>query len=327
MRKISPTLIRKAAMLFGCPDDPQYLAGGHRWSDGTVYYHPACNLMLKIMEESGDSAFPAFSLRLQFARYLSERGINCLCPTLSIRQNPVERLDEDGHSYLCYAWPRIEGHTLQDLHPDALRPFYQAWGKTLGKCHKLAREYPIWHESSNPEAAAVCRAVEEHTLAAMNPDEQVRQSWHQIHRQLDARIADRHNHGFIHNDAHPQNIIQQGNTLSLLDFDVAGLHFFATDVAICIYSEYSRLGFHSKHKVARSNLQTLFLEPFVEAYLSEYSLPDSELKDMELFLNYRRMIMFTVFYDQIRKADPGYLEVFKREILTSEPFLKGIALG
>ncbi|MDD2543269.1 MAG: aminoglycoside phosphotransferase family protein [Candidatus Cloacimonetes bacterium] len=321
MRKPSPILISKAARLYSCPDDPEYYAGGHAWSDGTIYFHQKRNLMLKFMEATDDLSLSATKLRMAFARYLSENGITCLCPIPSTHDVLVEVLDDDGHCYLCYAWHRLEGHTLADLHPQVLSSFYTNWGTMLGKCHKLATEYPLWHESVNPEGLALSRKRERDILGNMNPDPDVRQAWFETHAILDERSFDRSTHGFIHNDPHPQNIIQSGSRLNLLDFDVSGLHFFATDVAICIYSEYSRACFHSQHLVNRSDLRALFLVPFLSAYCKEYSLPQSEWNDIELFLNYRRMIMFTVFHEQIQQNDSEYLKVFKREILERKPYL------
>lgn len=282
--------------------------------------------MIKLLKASTKESLPALKLRMQFARYLAESGICCLSPIVSVNGELVESLLDENENYLCYAWPKLEGNTLQDLHPNDLQSFYTAWGSLVGKCHLLASSYPIWHESVNPEALSISKKVEAETLAPFNPDFEVRQAWFDLHDLLSQRHFNRSNHGFIHNDPHPQNIIQQGSNLSLLDFDVAGLHFFATDVAICIYSEYSRLGFHSRHKLARSEMKAQFLRPFMEAYLSEYSLPETELKDIEFFLNYRRMVMFAVFYEQIAKADPEYLKQFKAEILSAKPYLEGLSL-
>jgi len=321
MKKPSPTLITKAAKLFSCPDAPEYFAGGHAWSDGTLYFHKAQNLMLKFMEATDDHSLTATRLRMAFARYLSDNGIPCLCPIPSIHDDLVEVLEDEGRSYQCYAWHKLEGHTLADLHPRELSSFYANWGTMLGKCHLLATEYTLWHESVSVEAQALSRVRERDGLAEMNPDPQVRQAWFELHARLDERSFDRSTHGFIHNDPHPQNIIQSGSRLSLLDFDVAGLHFFATDVAICLYSECARAAFHSKHRVPKAEMYELFVRPFIAAYMSGYPLPESELRDIELFLNYRRMIMFTVFYEQIAKANPVYLQQFKREILESEPYL------
>jgi Ser/Thr protein kinase RdoA (MazF antagonist) len=322
----SQALLLTAAKLFSCKSQPDYFAGGHRWSDGIVYYHQDSNLMIKLTNTSTKDKLSALKLRLQFARYLAENGICCLSPINSVNGELVENLFDEGENYLCYAWPKLEGNTLQDLHPVDLKSFYAAWGSLVGKCHRLASSYPIWHESVNPEAISISKKVGAETLAIFNPDSEVRQAWFELHELLSKRHFNRATHGFIHNDPHPQNIIQQGSNLSLLDFDVAGLHFFATDVAICIYSEYSRLGFHSCHKLARSEMKVQFLRPFMEAYLVEYSLPETELKDIELFLNYRRMVMFAVFYEQIAKANPEYLKQFKAEILSAKPYLEGLSL-
>jgi len=152
------------------------------------------------------------------------------------------------------------------------------------------------------------------------PDFEVRQAWLEMKETLDARPRNRENFGMIHNDPHLGNLLYSPQGLVLLDFDVANYLWFALELAICIYSVYSRAGFHSRHKVPRADLQELFVKPFLTGYQSQNQLPETEWDSIELFLNYRRFIMFTVFYEQIREANPRYLDKFKQEILTGSKY-------
>lgn len=50
-------------------------------------------------------------------------------------------------------------------------------------------------------------------------------------------------------------------------------------------------------------------------------LPPEEYSRLETFLNYRRFLMFALFYEQIKEGDPAYLEVFRRDILSGARYL------
>ncbi|HQF67450.1 MAG TPA: hypothetical protein PLC91_00765 [Candidatus Cloacimonadota bacterium] len=71
----------------------------------------------------------------------------------------------------------------------------------------------------------------------------------------------------------------------------------------------------------KAELSRLFLKPFLQGYQSQNNLPPEEYSRLETFLNYRRFLMFALFYEQIKEGDPDYLEVFRQDILSGTRYL------
>lgn len=319
-------LVKQFIRLFGGQGDYEYFAGGHDWSDGILfrYRRDNSNYLLKLSQSNDEQQVKALSERQAFVRYLAENGIRTTSPISSQQGKLVESSIWEGEIYLAFAWKMLDGEGYKDQHPNELQGFYAQWGSMIGRLHQLAKKYPTWKESETLASTGnsiLSWQAEWDIFYNWIPDAEVKQAWQGMHSFLQDYPRSRENFGFIHNDAHPQNMLFDKEGIILLDFEVANYHWFVTDIAICLYSEISRISFHSTHQCARADMQELFIKPFIEAYNSVNSLPRADLAHLEQFLNYRRFLMFTVFYNQIKKHNPRYLEEFKQQIIQGKNFL------
>lgn len=314
------------AKQFYCDAKAEYFAGGHAWSDGTLYKFTvnSAEHLLKVMPAADEDAIRAVTERQDYMEYLNQNGVASPKPLHSSSGKLVESFSHAGKLYLAYAWKLVPGNHIAEKDPRLLRDFYTAWGSLLGKTHRLAKLYPTWANSREKDADGIplisWQREWEHFYNWL-PDKELKQAWLRMKQDLEALPVTRHNFGFVHNDAHPMNILVEGSELSLLDFDVANFQWFTLDIAICIYSEYSRVQHHSAFAELKGDMEELFVRPFMQAYESENQLPTSEYKQIELFLLYRKFIMFTVFYDQIKSNAPQYLEIMKASMLNRDTFL------
>jgi Ser/Thr protein kinase RdoA (MazF antagonist) len=312
--------------VFAWDSGPEYFAGGHDWSDGTVFrfQRQGTDRLLKIMRAGSERQLESVQERQAFMEYLNRHGVDTTLPVHSERGNLAEAFHHDGKEYIAYSWVMVPGEHSQLGDPRDCCGFYEYWGKMLGRMHKLAQAWPQWRHSAcrNPEGQPlICREWEWRHFYNWFRDDDVRAAWADMKLELDKLPVTRENHGFIHNDAHPGNILFQDGRLILIDFDVANYQWFILDLAICVYSEYSRAVFHSPFAKRKAELDTIFITPFMTAYESENNLPREEYGHIELFLNYRRFLMFACFYDQIRKGNPAYLERMKQDIIGGKAYL------
>jgi len=312
-------IAKHTAELFGAEVYPTYFAGGHKWSDGTIYNvnYLQGELLLKLIPDPKDESRAAILERLSFFDWLCEHGIRVAKPLRSVNNEILERIVLDGTACLARAWMKIPGEHIGDRHPAELADFYEAWGAMLGKMHGLSSHYCQWGHSSCSDAAGlplISWQREWELFYGWLPEEEVKNAWLEVRTELECLPIRRDNFGFIHNDAHPGNILITDQGLALLDPEVANYHWFMTDLGICLNSEYSRIGHHSIHKSAMSELPELFLVPFLKGYLSQHRLAKEDIHQIRLFLHYRRFLMYAVFYEQIREHDPEYLQAFRREL-------------
>jgi amicoumacin kinase len=306
-------------------EDLLKFGGGEDWSDGTVYRFDARGqaMLLKIMDQADHAPHGEESLdeRLRYLDYLGANDAPIIHPVHSARDCLVERIRLDGMLYQAYAWRMIEGRHIDNPNPLELGGFYRDWGAAIGRIHALAQNYPDWRESpvrdENGESI-ISWCTEMKFFHGWLKDDDIRNAWDALRDELTTLPIRRDNFGFIHNDPHAHNLLIMRNGVALLDFDVANYHWFMVDLAIPVYSEIYRIW---NHKPVSLEIKRLIVDGLLEGYSRENTLLSEEFDRLELFLHYRRILLFCVFYDQIRRHDPAYLESMKRDILERRPLL------
>jgi Ser/Thr protein kinase RdoA (MazF antagonist) len=135
-------------------------------------------------------------------------------------------------------------------------------------------------------------------------DAEVKQKWVEIRLQLEQLPVTRQSFGFIHNDPHQYNLLADGDQITLLDFDVANHHWFANDLAIaCQGLLFDVSGGIQRPVTDREALHT-FVRLLLEGYSRENSLSPEWIERLDVFIAYRRILLFTVMQDWI-SSQPG----------------------
>jgi amicoumacin kinase len=203
----------------------------------------------------------------------------------------------DGHGYISYLMDRIEGK------PPAPEQWGKAllglWGGAVGKMHTLATRHEHWQHSpendsdGNPQLGW---RNEVNGFTNWCSDADIKRMWREMEMRLEALPVERDSFGFIHNDPHNHNILYDGRALRVIDFDVANYHWFATDIAIALQSVLFATGGMERPMEDRDAVRR-FLDGFMGGYTREHSLDAAWLARLDMFVNYRRMLLFTVMQD------------------------------
>jgi len=80
------------------------------------------------------------------------------------------------------------------------------------------------------------------------------------------------NYGFIHADLVPENVLQEGNRLRIIDFDDAGHGWYLFDIATVLYF------------ILDDPLYTTAFDALISAYRTQRELSDEQLSHLPLFL-------------------------------------------
>lgn len=325
--QLMPEALRGALRdLYAWDAPPLYFAGGHAWSDGTVYRYSRQgeDRLLKVMPAISERSLASVAERQAWQEWLSLNGVDTAPPLHSEAGSLAVAVNCEGQEYIVYAWRLVPGEQVQLGDPRECADFYRRWGSLLGKMHRLAKSWPQWRHSACLDASGsplISREREWEVFHRWFQDDGVRAAWDRMKLALDALPVTRENHGFLHNDPHPGNILAESGRLILIDFDVANYLWFMVEIAICVYSEYSRVNFHSPWARRDAELDAIFITPFMQGYESENTLTAGEYGRVELFLNYRRCLMFACFYEQIRDNAPEHLARMKQDIIQARKYL------
>jgi amicoumacin kinase len=303
----------------------RYASGGEE-GDGIVYTYPDGNTarLLKVMafrETDQRRSLLCLNERLQFAHYLGQNGARIAYPRISPQGRLYETVSHGDYMWVAYAMDIAPGRTPS---PQAWDPgFFRNWGQTVGLLHRLTQAYPSWRASIDPESGEEFLTWREEWQGFHDwcQDEEVRQKWVAIKEALEALPVTRDTFGFIHNDPHLWNLLVDGDRITVLDFDVANHQWFTTDIAIAFQSTlFAQTGGLGRPVQDRDKLLR-FAELFLEGYEREHHLPQAWLTRLDLFIAYRRILMFIVMYGQIA-SNPETLAGWKHMILTQPGLLE-----
>jgi Ser/Thr protein kinase RdoA (MazF antagonist) len=297
-----------------------HFGGGQESSDGIVYAYPFqdAQRLLKILPIPVDGqrvGLLCLEERLQFVRFLGENGAQIVFPQFSPQGNLYETT-----LYEKYLWV---GYNM-DIAPGRPKPekawdpeFFKNWGQTVGMLHRLAQQYPSWKSSIDPETGddLLTWRGEWQSFYEWIQDEEVKGKWAEIKEQLDTFSVTRESFGFIHNDPHIWNLLVDGDRITLLDFDVANHHWFINDIAIACQNILAFLSGGMGGPVHNRDKLLGFLDFFLEGYERENRLPSEWLNRLDIFIAYRRILLFTVMNEWI-KSQPKLHKTWKQIILT-----------
>jgi Ser/Thr protein kinase RdoA (MazF antagonist) len=156
-------------------------------------------------------------------------------------------------------------------------------------------------------------------------EDDVQEKWVEIREQLETLPITREAYGFIHNDPHLWNLHIDGDRITVLDFDVANHHWFVNDIAIACQSIlFDQTGGMDRPVHDRERLLT-FLGAFLAGYAHEHTLSSEWLSRLDLFIAYRRILLFIVMYAWIR-SEPNRHASWK-EMILSQPQVIGALAG
>lgn len=321
MIPVPETILSELCLQSGIqPQSLEYLGGGRRDSDGIVYEysHPTGKRVLKIIAIPNDQpeGFLAFRERLKFIHYLGEHDVDIVFPIKNQAGDLFTTCQSGETSFLAYVMNKVEGIHANGAPFDM--DFVRKYGATIGKLHQISKQYPTWQHSAIDGKNIMGWEQEWQGFYQWARDPRLKERWQSIRTRLEKLPVSRDCFGFTHNDPHIQNLVICRDRLVLLDFDVANYHWFINDVAITLQAIMFKNTGGLDRPVTDIDPLIKFLATFVRGYRIENDLPDFWLEQIDLFINYRRLLLYTVMQDWLNKT-AKYRSSWRKMIFQEPP--------
>jgi Ser/Thr protein kinase RdoA (MazF antagonist) len=323
MIPVSTLLLQRITSEFGIdPASLKPLGGGREDSDGTTYSYSSpfgeCVLKVLAIPDSAAGGISRLHERLKFSAFLAQNNVDIVYPLELPGGGLVTTFQAEGYCFAAYIMPKIPGG-----HPGPeawTTEFTQQWGRTVGKLHRITQQYPTWERTTDSQGQPILGWQEEwQGFYDWCTDPEVKEAWLAVRQRLESLPVNRECFGFVHNDPHIQNILYDGRRIVLLDFDVANYHWFACDIAIaCQALLFAKTGGLERSLSDRAPLLD-FIRDFRTGYEQENHLEPFWWDQIDLFIQYRRILLFTVMQ--------GWLETVPdtraswKEMILREPHL------
>lgn len=274
--------------------DLTFIGGGREDSDGIAYsyYSNGIKKVLKILsaDKPADQVLQEHNERLRFIHFLGTQGIAISYPTENAAKHLYETCETEKNIYIAYSMDFIEGKSPETkLLTSELS---HQWGKIIGKAHRITKNYGIWKNISvKPSEYGYIDEI--NFFISWCKNEFVKEKFREMRKTLDNLPIDRTCYGFIHNDNHQHNIIVKDQRITLIDFDVASCNFFLQDITVPVQGILFDLSGGMFNKVYDSEPIKKYFDRFISGYETENHIDDFWLKQIDTFINYRRMLIFT----------------------------------
>jgi Ser/Thr protein kinase RdoA (MazF antagonist) len=273
--------------------------------------------IVKFIPTTAEAILPTRE-KIDFVHYLGSHGVTVPDYLLSAGGRRVELVEAGGDTFAVLMMRRARGQHIWDIHgwevsrwPDS---FFERWGQTLGRIHALSQQYS--------GGAAIAHWTAEHAwFVNWCSDDAVREKWQQLGETLRALPEPPGAFGLTHNDLHTGNMLVDGDTLTVLDFDVCTRHWFVLDVAIALFHPI----WDHRHRPADeiNAFAQRLTRLFMAGYCREYALDPVWIERLPLFVRYRQILFFVALSGQSNgESNPwrdGQLHDLRRWIVDDLP--------
>lgn len=293
-----------------------FIGGGREDSDGTVYTYQEGNRkkVLKVLAipEAEKEKLGDLEIREKYANYLGENGIKLAYPLYNKNGNLYEISLDNKHYYTAYVMDFHEGRYPESS--ELTDELVYDWGKLTGKLHAITKTFT---EDKNIAKFSYENEVDFFTDWCKEPE--IKVAWGEMKQYLKGLPRGIEDYGFIQNDNHQRNILVHHKEITLLDFDCAGRQFFIQEITTPAQGIMFDIVGGMLSPFSDEDRLKRFFNSFINGYETQNHLDDKWYQEIPMFLNYRRMLLFTCMQDWIH-TEPELKANFMRNILNPPSF-------
>ena len=238
---------------------------------------------------SGDRSEELLQAELEYLHFLSLNGFPVVQPLPSLQGNQIEKITNTYGLFYAVTFSAAKGsylpiETLQDNQ-------IQAWGKLLGRLHKLSARYKThvnYHRSSWNEV------LEMHTSWIPETETNTQHYLEQANEWLSHLPTSKSRYGLIHWDFEPDNLTWQDGHIEVFDFDDSAYFWYAADIAFALDDVLDQSPERAHH----------IIRHFLDGYKSLRVLEDEWIDRLPLFVRLMRVLKAARVYHAYANTHP-----------------------
>lgn len=227
---------------------------------------------------------------IDFVNGVAQQGIHVAKPIVSRNGRYVESVATALGTFHAVAFAALQGKQFE---VDELMPAqFVQWGRTLGMLHNASAQLsvstrPTWQN----HLTMVAEIVPAEEIAARQTLETLQQTL----AQLPVTAA---NFGLIHYDFELDNLIWQGETAGIIDFDDSAWYWYVADIALALGDVWG-------DRTSDVDLQHPSFLHFIEGYRSVRPLAQEEIDRIPLFLRMDALVTFAKLQRALTPVNPS----------------------
>lgn len=237
---------------------------------------PAGDFFLRFTEQS-EREHEAILDEVLLLRWLAEQGLCVAVPVPSAQGELVETVTTSWGTFHAVLYPALPGQhdDLATLQPEQA----EQWGAALGRLHQSCRTYLATHPLRRPTWDQQLAL----TAALVPPDQRaVQEEQAEVAAVLRLLPVTADSYGLCHGDFELDNLLWQGDTVGMLDFDHCAYCWYVADLAYAL-DELAATGPGSHDPRYHA---------FVRGYRQVAPLDDQWLVQLPLFLRFADLLTY-----------------------------------
>lgn len=285
----SDRMVEEAAARYGIPTDHLKQLGGF---ESYVYEFTRNDkpYVLKVTHTMRRSEEYIMG-ELEWLNFLADAGIAVARAIPSLAGRLVERVpDGAGGDWLLIAYERAPGHRVTAA--DWNDQLFTEWGRVMGRMHRTTQSYRLsnpafkrqeWFEEDQLNARKYLPATEAAVIARAD----------ELMASIRALPTPPDAFGMLHTDLSHGNFFVHQGRITAFDFDDCGYNWFASDIAVSLYSA---LNWAPVKIMDRNAFAGSYMTAFFRGYREEYQLDPVWLPRIHDFLLLRDLLVFIVMH-------------------------------
>lgn len=210
---------------------------------------------------------------LDFQQHLFLNNVPVCEPVLSKNNQLIEEITQDTINYFAHVCREVPGTMM---HFDYSNKYaYLAWGQSLASLHRASQSY----QTKNHVFKSWKDLWEETRQYAEKEDKPIHDLYHKIDIQFNQFTITPANFGLTHGDHRPGNVLYNGSTTHIIDFDEPVYHWFMADIA----RPFLETGNHKWRQK---------FEWYIEGYQSVLPITNAELQAINWFTQMKSLDIY-----------------------------------